>query len=48
MKRPDELLSWGTLRRVPQTPRSLRANESRSARSPLPLTSGPVTIEVDR
>ena len=33
---PDELLSRGVLRRTPQTPRSLRGSESRSARRPLP------------
>ena len=32
---PDELLSRGVLRRTPQTPRSLRGSESRSARRPL-------------
>jgi hypothetical protein len=31
--RPDQLSSWGVLRRTRQTPRSLRASESRSARS---------------
>ena len=30
---PYERLSWGVLRRTPQTPRSLRGSESRSARS---------------
>jgi len=33
---PDQRVSWGVLRRTPQTPRSLRASESRSARRPLP------------
>ncbi len=40
-ERPNQLLSWGVLRRTPQTPRSLRGSlppnggESRSARRPL-------------
>ena len=31
---------WGVLRRTPQTPRSLRGSESRSARSPWPVADG--------
>ena len=31
----EAVVSWGALRRAPQTPRSLRGSESRSVRSPL-------------
>ncbi len=48
MSGPDELLSWGVLRRTPQTPRSLRGSESRSARSPWLGSLDIVLGEIDR
>jgi hypothetical protein len=46
--RPDQRMSWGVLRRTPQTPRLLRPSESRSARRPLPATLDVVLGEIDR
>ena len=45
---PNELLSWGVLRRTPQTPRSLRGNESRCARRPYLGSLDVVLGEIDR
>jgi hypothetical protein len=46
--RPDQLSSRGVLRRTPQTPRSLRASESRSARISAIGSLDVVLGEIDR
>jgi hypothetical protein len=48
MTRPNELLSWGVLRRTPRTPRSLRGSESRSARRSYLGLLDVVLGEIDR